>query len=347
MQFSNTPSPLVSIVMPIYNGERYMRKAIESILAQTYTQWECIIIDDCSTDNTATILMSYKDERIRVITQKENQGVGAALALGVEAAKGAYIARMDGDDIALPERLAKQVAFMEAHPEYGVIGSHYRLIGEENEKGRPVMIPVIDEAIKFRMLITFPFCHPTMMFRASLLHDNKLNYDPSYPIAEDYVLLIELYDKTHFYNMPESLLKYRKHSGSVTTLKKAKNADAKWAIVAAYHKQVLSEAFRERTDYELIRQAYFSQEWHSISGTIPAFATLLYDMAEDYCQTIDAHNRLAIRGHAAELLWRAILFKTGTIKRPALLLKLALSKYGMVFPLLYHAIRQIKLRLMR
>ncbi len=112
--------PKLSVVMPLYNAARYLRPAIESILNQTYTDFEFIIVDDCSTDETPAILDSYPDPRIVRLRNPQNLGIVGALNRGLEAARGQYIARMDGDDIALAERFAQQVAWLDAHPNIGL-----------------------------------------------------------------------------------------------------------------------------------------------------------------------------------------------------------------------------------
>jgi len=119
----NVMKPTVSVLMPVFNGEQFLRPAMNSILNQTFTDFEFIIVDDGSTDHSREILNSYTDSRVRLICNESNIGLTDSLNRGLEAASGNYIARMDQDDISLPERLAKQVAFMDSHPEVGVCGT--------------------------------------------------------------------------------------------------------------------------------------------------------------------------------------------------------------------------------
>lgn len=114
--------PQISVIMSVYNGEKYLREAIDSILNQTFTHFEFIIVNDGSTDKSLNIIKSYNGSRI-ILVQQENKGLAAALNEGIKIAKGKYIAMMDADDISLPTRLEKQIQFMEAHPEYVAIGS--------------------------------------------------------------------------------------------------------------------------------------------------------------------------------------------------------------------------------
>ena len=122
--------PRISVIMPAYNAEKYIREAIDSILAQTYTDFEFIIIDDASTDATASIVESYSDERIRFFRNEHNMGVANTLNRGLDLAVGEYIARMDSDDISLPERFAKQVEFMDTHTDVIVCGSNAIVFGD-------------------------------------------------------------------------------------------------------------------------------------------------------------------------------------------------------------------------
>ena len=138
-------TPMISVVMPVYNAEKYVAEAVESILQQTYTDFEFIIIDDCSTDNSYGILQTYaaKDIRIRLFKNDVNNKLPNTLNFGIAQSNGKYIARMDADDISLPERFAKQVEFMESHPEIGVCGTLIKEFIDENEQiTRMVEYPV-------------------------------------------------------------------------------------------------------------------------------------------------------------------------------------------------------------
>ena len=127
---SEAVQPKISVVMPAYNAENYIREAIDSILAQTFRDFEFLIIDDGSTDHTVEIIRSYSDSRIRLYQNERNMGVAATLNRGLDLARGEYIARMDADDISLPERFAKQAAYMDAHPDVAVCGSNIILFSE-------------------------------------------------------------------------------------------------------------------------------------------------------------------------------------------------------------------------
>ena len=203
--------PKVTILMPVYNGAKYIREAIESILSQTFTDFEFLIINDGSTDQSAVIIASYNDPRIRSVDNESNLGLVDTLNRGLELARGEFIARMDCDDISLPERLGKQAALMEQRPEVGVCGCWIEWI----DRGVIMDYPVNDREIKQALTYTCPLAHPAVMVRGELVREDHIRYDPAYRHAEDYELWTRICGVTHFANIPEVLLKYRIHPGQI------------------------------------------------------------------------------------------------------------------------------------
>lgn len=201
-------TPLVSILMPVYNGERYLRAAIDSMLAQTLTDFELIAINDASSDSSAAILASYADARLRVLTQDINTGIVGALNNGLTAARGRYIARMDADDISYPQRLAKQTAVMEAHPEIGLLGSWIRGFGDVR-RSYVHRYPQQHDEIRALMLFENPFAHSTVMFRRTLLTEHGLRYSERFKYVEDWALWWQLSSVSRVANLPEVLVDYR------------------------------------------------------------------------------------------------------------------------------------------
>lgn len=200
--------PQVTVLMPVYNGEPYLRAAIDSILNQSFTDFEFLIINDGSTDQSLKTIKSCKDRRIRLVNQRSNQGLIATLNRGFAVAKGRLIARMDCDDISMPERLSKQVAFMEEHPEVGVCGSWIEyFMGKE----LVMNFPVSHEEIVQAMPYFNPMAHPTLVIRREVLQTQSVLFDAAYPHVEDYELWTRLAQVTRFANLPEVLLKYRIH----------------------------------------------------------------------------------------------------------------------------------------
>ena len=209
-------SPCVSVVMPVFNGERYLKEAVEGILNQTFGDFEFIIINDGSTDNTRGILESYADARIKLVEQ-EHQGLIASLNRGLAIAGGEYVARMDSDDIAAPERLEKQVAFLRTHPKIGILGTACRII---DDNGRDLGVrrwPISDLEIRWTGLFSSPFGHPTVILRRDILTKHGLEYDDVFHMVEDYDLWIRALNHTRGANLNEPLLKYRVHGDRVTS----------------------------------------------------------------------------------------------------------------------------------
>lgn len=205
--------PFVTVLMPVYNGEAYLREAIKSVLEQIYTNFEFLIIDDGSTDNSSSIVDSFADIRIRLVHNTNNLGLIATLNHGIDLAKGDYIARMDCDDICMPMRLARQVEFMEAHTEVGVCGSWAKLIDEAGNhlgvRKSPVGVTLAHEYWR-----PSPLIHPSCMIRTSLLKVNR--YSSEFVDAEDYELWLRLSRVSQLHNMSEVLICYRVHRTSVT-----------------------------------------------------------------------------------------------------------------------------------
>jgi glycosyltransferase involved in cell wall biosynthesis len=206
-------NPVISVVMSVYNGGSFLKEAIESVLRQSHADFEFIVVDDGSTDDCADILASYRDRRLRVVRHAENAGLAARLNEGFAVASGRYIARMDADDISLPDRLARQVEFMQAHPHVGACGTWVEVAGEGVRQ--QWQYPLSHSAIHARLLFDCPMAHPTVMFDRLHLHKARLSYDSSYPCAQDYDLWCRAVQKLSLANLPEVLLVRRLHGGQV------------------------------------------------------------------------------------------------------------------------------------
>lgn len=203
----------ISVIMPAYNASAYIAEAIESIFAQTYTDFEFIIINDGSTDATEKIISSYKDPRIIYIKNEKNIGLIASLNKGLDIVKGSFIARMDADDIALPQRFEKQVRFFEKEKDLVAVGSDYFLL--TGRRQRLIQNHNNSDYQKAMLLFTPCFCHPAVMMR-NVFKDNSLSYKAEYKYAEDYKLWTDLAFTGRFGNVQEPLLKYRLHDTQVS-----------------------------------------------------------------------------------------------------------------------------------
>lgn len=213
------PVPSVSVVMPAYNAEKYLREAIDSILAQTYKDFEFIIINDGSTDRTKEIILSYSDPRIVYLENEENSGICVTLNKGLDAARGRYIARMDADDIALPDRFALQVDYMDKHENVGVCGSLVERFYNDSDQEHDYPSSETD-FIQCKADLLFSTCvaHPSVIIRKSILLENNLRYEDFFRGMEDYQLWWKISRYAFITNIPIVLLKYRIHKNQVTQI---------------------------------------------------------------------------------------------------------------------------------
>ena len=212
--------PKITVLMPVYNGEKFLGEAIESILAQSYKSFDFLIINDGSIDQSLNIMESYRDNRIQIINNDIHKGFTRSLNIGLEHASGKYIARMDSDDISLPNRLLEQVTYLEKNPDTGILGSDIEYIGEGGKKLtnlKPPELPVSPMYIKWTLLFRCCLNHPSVMIRRSLL-ENLSGYDPYIPYAQDYDLWLRAASKTKITNIPKPLVKIRKHSKNISRL---------------------------------------------------------------------------------------------------------------------------------
>lgn len=207
------PVPKVSVLMSVYNGAQYLKEAIESILNQTFSDFEFIIINDASTDSSRKIITGYKDPRIVLVDNAANLGLTRSLNKGLNLAQGEYIARMDSDDICLPDRLIKQVQFMDANPEIGVCGTWVKIIGERN--GEIWKYPSRPRVIKCMLLFGPVLAHPTAMLRMEAFKKYGLLYNTEFKRTQDYELWARAANYLPFSNLQQVLLLYRLHPSQV------------------------------------------------------------------------------------------------------------------------------------
>jgi glycosyltransferase involved in cell wall biosynthesis len=177
-------------------------------------------MDDCSTDQSINQVKSYNDPRIKLIVNKKNIGQSATLNKGLELARGKYIARMDQDDISMPERLERQSKFMKDNPEVDVVGTWLQLMGKYNEIFE---LETKSEDIKMNLLTNENLAHPTVMIRKRTLVKYDLNYNPAYSVAQDYDLWVRMFDFCSFANIPEALIKYRMHDNQNSKIMEKQN----------------------------------------------------------------------------------------------------------------------------
>lgn len=241
--------PKVSVIMPAYNAQAYIKEAIDSILGQTFTDFELIILNDCSRDATEELILSYADPRVVYVKNEQNMGVAGTLNKGLTYAHGTYIARMDADDIAMPDRLERQVAFMDERSDLVGCGSNAILFGQLQQEGKTDM-PLDDKGIRVRMAVSNPFVHPTMLLRREAVKNQ--GYDKKFEGREDYRLWMVLSQKGKMENLPQFLLRYRIHAGQVTQKPDDAKAQKHFQLKRTYYQELnigLTDAMQEALSY--------------------------------------------------------------------------------------------------
>lgn len=200
-------TPLVSVLLPVYNGAATIGVCITSILRQTYQNLELVVVNDGSTDNTHEVIASFDDARVIEVALGRNSGIAAALNAGLARCRGELIARIDCDDLCVPERIEKQVAFLDRHLEVGICGAYQTIFGGYHDGLNAP--PTTHEAILVNLLFGPTMLHPTVMMRASLVNTLGNAYNPDFYLCEDYELWVRAARHTRLANIPEPLCSYR------------------------------------------------------------------------------------------------------------------------------------------
>ncbi len=250
--------PKVSVLMPVYNAAAYLREAMDSILSQTFTDFEFLIINDGSTDASEEIIKSYGDTRIFYTKNAGNLGLVATLNLGINLSQGEYIARMDADDISLSERFARQVNFMHAHPEVGACGTTFQFFGDSDH----IVFHPSDYKQCFTLLsVNSSLGHPTTMIRKEILTRYDIRYEKEYHYAADYAFWIRISRVSCISSLPDTLLLYRWHSANMSKTDPSRvmaqiKARILWhelvlgGSISEFQKAYLAWNFRDRATFQ-------------------------------------------------------------------------------------------------
>ncbi len=239
---TSSSSPVVTVLLSSHNGEKYLRQALDSMAAQTFTDWEWVLVNDGSTDHTPDIFMEYLSRfgpRVKVLHHKIKEGLTESLNEGLAHAAGTYIARMDDDDIAHPDRLARQVGVMESDPELVLLGTAgFRLDEKTGMVGN--YMPHLDP-VRLRIVLCWhnPFLHSSVMYRARLFREKKLSYPREYPAAEDYAMWAVLAEEGGVAVLPEKLITYRSRLSSVTGQRRELQLNSTRRVSEWYTRQLL------------------------------------------------------------------------------------------------------------
>jgi len=258
--------------MSVYNGAKFLAEAIDSILAQTFTDFEFIIIDDASTDDSLQVINSYKDARIIVVQNTKNLGLTKSLNIGIAKAKGKYIARMDSDDISLPKRLEKQFGFMEEHLEFAFCGTRAKTI---NDVGKEISFfkPPTDSS-KILALLLFKNCffHSSLIIRTEKLSQVS-GYNQNYKYAQDYRLYLELFkNKCYGTNLKEQLLVYRVLNSNISH----KNSDKQDDLACSAIKTAWQECYGISVNIQFVKKIRSAIVYRERLGKINTLVLLFF-----------------------------------------------------------------------
>lgn len=263
--------PIVSVLMPAYNAALHIREAIDSILAQTFINFEFVIINDGSQDETEAIILSYYDRRIKYYQNESNLGIVQTLNKGIKLCGGQYIARMDADDIALPNRLAHQVDFMTRHQNIVACGTLYGIFGTQTQ----VDVATDPQDIRCDMALFCQFAHSMMMIRKSVLEASHLQYREDYKYAEDYKLWTELLQYGDMANVPELLGYIRQCESGISIMHSEKQKILSDKVRRDYLKTMginpqilLSEILNNETDIFTLRQVLIDYQPLAMKASI-------------------------------------------------------------------------------
>lgn len=244
--------PLISVILPVYNAEKFLKQAIESVLSQSFTEFEIILINDGSTDDSEKEIKAFNDSRIRYFLNKTNLGLIDTLNKAIGLSRGKYIARMDADDICEPNRFEKQYKHLESNPDVVICGSWARIIDESNAtKGRIKRIDS-NELIRANMLFTTPFIHPTVMIRREIFDTHLYNANAKH--CEDLELWVRLSQNLHykFHNLPNYLLKYRIHSSNISVTQNDYQTEKRKELIKPYLENLVGKVTNEELNIHFL-----------------------------------------------------------------------------------------------
>ncbi|WP_338768510.1 glycosyltransferase [Bernardetia sp. ABR2-2B] len=293
---------MLSVVMPVFNGEKFLKMAIESILNQTYTDFELVIINDGSTDKSAEIINSYQDKRIHFLENDGNKGIFYTRNRLFEEAQGKYIAILDCDDYAEPTRLEKQVHFLDKNNEFGLVGSWITLIDDENRIKGAWQLEHRPEQIPAKLLFFNQFAQSSVMIRKEFA---DLKYREEYPPTEDYDLWVRIAHKTRVTNLAESLVKYRIHDQNISQTQKEK---ADRHVLKIYKNQLEELGIYANQDelilHKKIGNMDFKQNNESFFEKVKNWLELLNSKNEK----IEVYNKIVFNNLLGEF-WAELLSK--------------------------------------
>lgn len=299
--------PRVSVLTSVYNGARFLRQAVESIHAQSFTDYEHIIVDDASTDDDTRVLLSAlatESDRVRVFRHDRNRGTSAALATGVRLARGEIIAILDSDDIALPGRLASQVEYLDRNPSVGVVGGQADYVDEHQRFLRTARFPESDSEIRWALLTQSPVLHSAAAIRRSVLRcAGGYQQEPAWQLAADYFLWRVLLRHTTFANLPSVVVRYRVHVAQDSNRRNRAQRGAVWMLQQSIIAEVLGLRMpiqKVALLFDAIRGAALSTPEDMTEAT-----ALALHLRTRYCEAVhpEPRTRARIDAHVIRMLF--------------------------------------------
>jgi glycosyltransferase involved in cell wall biosynthesis len=286
----------IMVLVAVHNGERFLERALESLRVQTWPEFEVLVVDDGSTDRTAEILSRLPDQRFSVHHNRQNLGLTCSLNHGLRLARSDYVARLDADDVAMPGRLAAQAAFLDQHPDVGIVGADCEIVDEDDRTIARYTYPKTHTAIRWRHFFDNGFCHSTVMLRRSVLQEHRLSYDERVRYAQDFDLWTRLLQHTRGANLSTPLVRWRRHAATVSILHQEEQRQVATAVVA----RELTNLLGRPVDDVLVRElrGWFFDNPVCSTDAEWATALLMLEMLEalDACRDLDRAEIGVIRG---------------------------------------------------
>ncbi|MBF0262027.1 MAG: glycosyltransferase [Magnetococcales bacterium] len=303
------PLPRVTVLTSVYNGARYLDDAIASILAQTWTDFELLLIDDASTDATPVILAAWagRDPRIRLVRNVENLGLTRSLNKGIVLARGVWIARQDADDRSLPDRLARQMAFLETHPDIGLLGSAAWILQADGQRASESRrVPSTHLPIAWNLLFANPFFHASMIFRRDLVLANP--YDETVRHGQDFELWGRLVSQTRAANLTEPLIELRHHEERISVRHHENQQAIGMTIVRRRLEDLCPDICWDEATLSAVRDLIHS-EWPNQGETADIYLIwlrLLERFAQGMAHDPDRAEMMRVEERVLRRCWRAV-----------------------------------------
>lgn len=267
--------PLVTVFMPVYNSEQYIKEALESILNQTYKNLEIVLVDDGSTDRSVEIIKSYHDDRIRLVQNEKNMGIPYTRNVGLKEAKGKYLAIMDSDDIAMPNRIERQIDYLEKNPDIDAVGSYYIQFGDVAEKK---VTPKYSKPEELKIMLMFynPIANPSATIRMETLEKHHIKYNLDFFVAQDYQLWVQLAKVGKLEILPEFLLKYRFGHENISKKSNREKREKRKRLIGRIHEDMLEFLGVGFTKEELtVYNEFFTESYGSAVSNITTVHTVI------------------------------------------------------------------------